>query len=160
MIWRKYTFWSTLIMSRVVVQTWSKHNKFRFGPHSKPLKWLRTLWTGSTRCALLSFILFKYPSASMYYWSTLKVSFVLQIITIKVFSTEITTALNVFGALTCWSCHLVCRSFVHVYVVQFLSYAWGNRKKERRRTHSNFPHLIFSTVRRTNGTLGVYFTLE
>ena len=29
----------------------------------------------------------------------------------------------------------------------------------RRRTKSKFSHLIFSTVRRVNGTLGVYFTI-
>ena len=35
-----------------------------------------------------------------------------------------------------------------------------SKKKEERRTKSKFSHSIFSTVRRINGTLGVYFTLE
>ena len=32
------------------------------------------------------------------------------------------------------------------------------KKKEERRTKSKFLHSIFSTVRRSNGTLGLYFT--
>ena len=31
-------------------------------------------------------------------------------------------------------------------------------EEERRRTNSKFLHSIFSTVRRSNGTLGLYFT--
>ena len=34
------------------------------------------------------------------------------------------------------------------------------KNKRRRRTNSKFSHSIFSTVRRSNGTLGLYFTLK
>ena len=57
----------------------------------------------------------------------------------------------------------MCRSFVSI--VQLLSYTCGKTKndrkeKERRTKSKKFLHLIFSSVRRINGTPGVYFTVE
>ena len=54
----------------------------------------------------------------------------------------------------------MCGSFV--YPSYFLSYERGKeeRKKEerRKRTKLKFTRSIFSTVRRSKGTLGLYFT--
>ena len=59
----------------------------------------------------------------------------------------------------------MCRSFV--YVVYFRVMHEGKEVEEeeekgrRRRTiKSNFSYSIFSNVRKINGTLSVYFTLE
>ena len=47
-----------------------------------------------------------------------------------------------------------------ICVLQFLSHTWWKKKNKGRETLSKFSHLIFLTVRRISGTLGVYFTSE
>ena len=59
------------------------------------------------------------------------------------------TAEQLFGMQTARICHIL----VELYMM---------KKKEEggRRTKSKYSSLIFSTVKRINGTLGVYLTLE
>ena len=74
------------------------------------------------------------------------------------------TDLNLYAALTkkriisdsrtvIWCADRSCMSYTFEICLR-------EQNKKERRTKSKFSNLIFSTARRVNGTLGVYFTLE